>query len=400
MDFSFGPEIAEFRAEARQWLAERLGPGGAFAALLSPEPDPALRREWERELGRGRWIGLGWPQVRPDLAAELESYGVRSHAGLAHQVVWAEEYARAGAPSSLLLLGEHLLGPTLVACGSPAQRARFLPPIARGEEVWCQGYSEPGAGSDLASVRARAERAPDGDGWLVTGQKIWTSLAQYAGWCFALCRTEPGSERHRGLSLLLLPMDQPGRIEVRPIRQLTGDGEFNEVFFDGARAVEVVGEEGAGWKVAMTLLSFERGAGMLARQIGYERELDRIVQEARQNGAAKDPVLRERIVRQWADLRVLRCNALATLGGSDPAAAAGAASAAKLLWAGWHQRLGELALAVRGPSGALRPAAPGAAHLDEAQYLALFSRADTIYGGSDQIQRDVLATRVLGLPRA
>jgi alkylation response protein AidB-like acyl-CoA dehydrogenase len=293
-----------------------------------------------------------------------------------------------------------LLAPTLIAHGSDEQKARFLPPVAAGEELWCQGYSEPGAGSDLAGVRTKAELAADGS-YRISGQKIWTSLAHEADWCFVLARTEPGSTRHRGLSFLLVPMDQPGRIEVRPIRQLTGTGDFNEVFFDGARAraEHVVGGAGNGWTVAMSLLGFERGVSTLAQQIGFAAELGRVVQAAVKSGTVADPVVRERLVRQWAELRAMRWNALRTLGRSGDA---GAPSVAKLLWGGWHQRLGELAMQVRGAVAGVGPQdwSPSAPYeLDAFQHLFLFSRADTIYGGSDQVQRTILAERVLGLPR-
>lgn len=326
-------------------------------------------------------------------------YGNRS-VRLTQQVVWAEEYVRSGAPARSGHIGENLLAPTLLAHGSEEQRARFLPPIAAGEELWCQGYSEPGAGSDLAGVSTRAERAADGS-YRITGQKIWTSLAHEADWCFVLARTEPGSVRHRGLSFLLVPMDQPGRIEVRPIRQLTGTSEFNEVFFDGAhaRADHLVGAEGGGWGVAMSLLGFERGVSTLAQQIGFAGELERVVRAAVDSGAVEDPVVRERLVRQWAELRVMRWNSLRTLGGSGDA---GAPSVAKLLWGGWHQRLGELAMLVRGAEAAVGPVAwsqTAPYELDAAQHLFMFSRADTIYGGSDQIQRTIIAERVLGLPK-
>jgi alkylation response protein AidB-like acyl-CoA dehydrogenase len=286
----------------------------------------------------------------------------------------------------------------LIAHGSQEQKARFLPPIAAGEELWCQGYSEPGAGSDLAGVRTKAELGADGS-YRISGQKIWTSLAHEADWCFVLARTEPGSTRHRGLSFLLVPMDQPGRIEVRPIRQLTGTGDFNEVFFDGARAEHVVGGAGNGWTVAMSLLGFERGVSTLAQQIGFAAELGRVVQAAVKSGTVADPVVRERLVRQWAELRAMRWNALRTLGRSGDA---GAPSVAKLLWGGWHQRLGELAMQVRGAVAGVGPQdwSPSAPYeLDAFQHLFLFSRADTIYGGSDQVQRTIVAERVLGLPR-
>ncbi len=374
MEFHFNPPDTTFRQTARTWLTTH---------LAQQPPD------WERELGQGGWIGIGWPDG---------TYGNR-RATLTQQVVWAEEYARAAAPTRTGHIGENLLAPTLIAHGTPAQRARFLPPIARGEELWCQGYSEPGAGSDLAGIRTVARR--DGGTYRITGQKIWTSLAHEAHWCFVLARTEQGSRRHHGLSFLLVPMDQPGRIEVRPIRQLTGTSEFNEVFFDDARALadHVVGGEGNGWAVAMSLLALERGVSTLAQQIGFVGELERVVALAVAGGAVADPALRARLVQQWAELKVMRWNALRTLGSSGEE---GAPSVAKLLWGGWHRRLGELAMAVRGAAATAGPrdwTQDDPYALDPLQHLFLFSRADTIYGGSDEIQRTIIAERVLGLPR-
>ncbi|MVO86096.1 acyl-CoA dehydrogenase [Streptomyces sp. p1417] len=421
MDFAFGAADEAFRREARGWLEEHLV--GEFAAAAgrggpgSEHERGGVRRAWERELGRGGWIGIGWGVGgggegtgcgRGGCGGEgtgggRGGYGVR-RASLTQQVVWAEEYARVRAPGRCGHVGENLLAPTLLAYGSKQQQDTFLPTIARGEALWCQGYSEPGAGSDLAGVRTAAVR--DGDGtYRVTGQKIWTSLAHEADWCFVLARTEPGSHRHQGLSLLLLPMDQPGRVEVRPIRQLTGTSEFNEVFFDGARARgdHVVGGAGNGWRVAMGLLGFERGVATLAQQIGFARELEDVVRAALRGDGAADPVYRDRLVRQWAELRVMRWNALRTLGSTGgPGDDAGAPSVAKLLWGGWHQRLGELALAVRGTAAAVGPTdwrADAPYELDAAQRLFLFSRADTVYGGSDEIQRNIIAERVLGLPK-
>ncbi|MGP3949323.1 acyl-CoA dehydrogenase family protein [Streptomyces sp. 7N604] len=423
MDFSFGPEDERFRAEARAWFDAH--PVGAYADATSrggpgsEHERVATRRTWERKLGAAGWIGLGWDRTYGD-------YGNRA-ATLTQQVVWAEEYARAGAPGRVGHIGENLLAPTLIAYGDAAQRDRFLPAIARGDELWCQGYSEPDAGSDLAALRTAAVRDPADGTYRITGQKIWTSLAQHADWCFVLARTEPGSQRHHGLSFLLVPMDQPGRIEVRPIRQMTGTAEFNEVFFDGAvaRAEHLVGGPGNGWRVAMGLLAWERGVSTLVQQIGFAEELDQVVRLALETGAAQDPVLRDRLVRQWAELRTMRWNALRTLGtaAGDPsagdrpagrkaagdrpaagraAAGPGAPSVAKLLWGGWHQRLGELAMQVRGAAAALGPAdwsADRPYELDPLQRLFLFSRADTIYGGSDEIQRNIIAERVLGLPK-
>ncbi|WP_406477294.1 acyl-CoA dehydrogenase family protein [Streptomyces platensis] len=393
MDFDFGSADEEFRAEAREWLEGHLV--GTYAELAgrggpgSEHEGARGRREWERELGSGGWIGLGWECAEG-------AYGNRV-GSLTQQVVWAEEYARARAPGRVGHIGENLLAPTLIAAGDEAQRRRFLPAIARGEELWCQGYSEPEAGSDLAGLRTVAVR--DGGGYRVSGQKIWTSLAGEADWCFVLARTDPGERRHRGLSFLLVPMDQPGRIEVRPIRQMSGTAEFNEVFFDGARAPHVVGGEGAGWRVAMGLLARERGVSTLVQQIGFAAELAAVLAAAVRGGAARDPVLREQLVRQWAELRVMRWNALRTLGAAGDA---GAPSVAKLLWGGWHQRLGELAVRVRGAAAVLGPvdwSARSPYELDALQRLFLFTRADTLYGGSDEIQRNIIAERVLGLPR-
>ncbi|MFE2876582.1 acyl-CoA dehydrogenase family protein [Streptomyces roseus] len=403
MDFSFGAEDEELRARARSWLTGHLvGPYADALGLGGPGSEHegvGTRRAWERELGRGGWIGQGW---------ELPSgaYG-QQRLSLTGQVVWAEEYAALRAPGRVGHIGENLLAPTLIAYGSPEQRDRFLPGIARGEELWCQGYSEPDAGSDLAGIRTTAVRDA-ADGLLrVTGQKIWTSLAREADWCFVLARTEPGSRRHHGLSFLLVRTDQPGRVEVRPIRQMSGTSEFNEVFFDGAVAAEVVGGEGNGWTVAMGLLALERGVSTLVQQIGFAAELERVVGAYAAacgpggSGSSGDPVLGERLVRQWAELHAMRWNALRTLGSADDP---GAPSVAKLLWGGWHRRLGELAVAVRGAGASAgsadwEPGTPYELGLDEEQRLFLFTRADTIYGGSDEIQRNIIAERVLGLPK-
>ncbi len=257
MDLRDRPEDEAFRKEIQGWLADHLvgdyaelgGRGGSGDEGFGFE----VRLRWERELAEGGWTCVGWPV----------EHGGRG-ASVAQQVVFNEEYARARAPGRVGVMGEGLLGPTLMQYGTDEQKARFLPPIRGGTELWCQGYSEPDAGSDLANVSTRGER--DGGEWVVTGQKVWTSLAHQADWCFVVCRTEPGSVRHHGLSYLLVPMDQPG-VEIRPIRQLTATSEFNEVFFDGARtaADNVVGEPGDGWRIAKAALAVERGAAMLGQ---------------------------------------------------------------------------------------------------------------------------------------
>ncbi|GAB2749305.1 acyl-CoA dehydrogenase family protein [Amycolatopsis magusensis] len=373
--------MTEFRERVRDWLAENLT--GEFAALRGlggPGREHEAFEErlaWERHLAEGGWTCLGWP----------EEHGGRG-ASLDEQVIFHEEYAKANAPAKVGHLGEQLLGPTLIAFGTPEQQRRFLPKIAAVEELWCQGYSEPGAGSDLAAVSTTATL--DGDEWVLHGQKVWTSLAQQADWCFVLARTEPGSKRHKGLSYLLVPMRQPG-VEIRPIVQLTGTSEFNEVFFDGARTARelVVGEPGDGWRVAMATLGFERGVATLGQQVGFRRELRALTDLARRNGTAEDPYVAERLARAWVGLEVMNAHARRTLGDDSP----GVAEVSKLVWANWHRSLGELAMLVRGRESVL------ADELDEWQRLYLFTRADTIYGGSNEIQRNVIAERVLGLPR-
>jgi alkylation response protein AidB-like acyl-CoA dehydrogenase len=369
-----------FRAELREWLTSHLT--GEFAALVGTggpgreHENIPLRVRWERTLGEAGWIGLAWPVEHGGRGADV-----------ARQVVFFEEYARAGGPGRLSHMGEYLLAPTLISFGTERQRERFLPPIARAEEFWCQGYSEPDAGSDLAAVRTRA--VLDGNRWRVTGQKVWTSLAHIADWCFVLARTDPTAPKHHGLSYLLVPMDQPG-VEVRPIVQLTGTAEFNEVYFDAAACDvdNVVGRPGDGWRVAMGTLGFERGVATLGQQVGFERELGRIIEAARANGSIVDPACRDRLVDAWIGLRALRYTALRMLGGDSPGVEA---SVSKLLWAPWHQRLGELAMDVCGPRATVVDG-----ELTADQLLFLSSRADTIYGGSNEIQRNIVANHVLG----
>ncbi len=388
MDLRDRPEDQAFRREVRAWLADHVV--GDFAALggRGGSGDETFgfdtRLQWEKVLAADGWTCIGWP-VR---------YGGRG-ASITHQVVFNEEYVRAGAPGRVSILGEGLLGPTIIQYGTPEQRSRFLPPIVAGTELWCQGYSEPDAGSDLANVQTRA--VLDGGEWVVTGQKVWTSLAHQSDWCFLLCRTDPGSTRHRGLSYLLVPMDQPG-VVVRPITQLTGTSEFNEVFFDGARTGrdQVVGEVGQGWKVALATLAYERGVGLLGHQLSFRRELDRLVDRARANGRAGEPLLRQRLARSYAELEILRFNTWRSLSGYDGPVAPPEASVIKLYWASWHRRLGELAMEIRGMNGMVLEGYPY--ELDEGQRAFLFSRAETIYGGSNEIQKNIIGERVLGLP--
>jgi alkylation response protein AidB-like acyl-CoA dehydrogenase len=381
----FSTEDDEFRGRVAEWLAANVpaqlrgagGPGREHEAF-------AERLAWNKRLAAAGLTCLGWPTA----------YGGHD-ATLTQQIIFYEEYARSRAPARVAVVGEELLGPTLIAYGTPEQQRRFLPPVAAVEELWCQGYSEPGAGSDLAAVTTTA--VPDGDQWVINGQKVWTSLAHVADWCFVLARTEPGSRRSAGLSYLLVPMRQPG-ITVRPIRQLTGTSEFNEVFFDDARTElgNVVGEPGDGWRIAKATLEFERGAGMLGQQVGFRREFGELVETARKSGVGTDPLLRDRFARAWIGLEVMRAYALDTLG--EPPGTGVESSVLKVLWSRWHQALGELAMDVRGPASMME-GAEGTGDLDAWQRLFLFGRAETIYGGSDEIQRNIIATRALGLPR-
>jgi alkylation response protein AidB-like acyl-CoA dehydrogenase len=375
--------VDEFRAEVREWLADNLvGEYAALKGLGGPGREHEAFQErlaWNRHLAAAGLTCLGWP-------VEHGGRGLT----VAHRVAFYEEYAKADAPDKVNHLGEELVGPTLIAYGTPEQQKRFLPAIRDVSELWCQGYSEPGAGSDLANVATTA--VLDGGQWVINGQKVWTSLAHWAQWIFVVARSEKGSKRHAGLSYLLVPLDQPG-VEIRPIIQLTGDSEFNEVFFTDARtdADLVVGEPGDGWRVAMGTLAFERGVSTLGQQIRYARELSGIVDLAKSNGAIDDPLIRERLTRAWAGLQTMRSYALATMDVEQP----GQDNVSKLLWANWHRDLGELAMDIKGKSGLLM--ADG--EFDEWQRLFLFSRADTIYGGSNEIQRNIIAERVLGLPR-
>lgn len=385
----------DFRSHAQQWLAAHVV--GQYAELKGrggpgdEEVGFDVRVEWELELGRAGWIGLGWP----------ESHGGRG-ASVNQQIIWAEEYTRAQAPARVNHMGENLLGPTLIEYGTTAQCERFLPGILDGSERWCQGYSEPNAGSDLANVQTKAVLTPSSNAsdsadaqWVLNGQKVWTSLAHVSHWCFIVARTEAGSSRHKGLSFLLVPMDQPG-VETRIIRQITGGGEFNETFFTDAvtPADMIVGAPGEGWRVAMGLLAFERGISTLAQQVGFERELEGAIELARQHGKLDHPVIRQRLVKAHTGLQLLRWNALRSMGAGVPGPEA---SIGKLFWGTWHSDLGELIVDIMGASALIGEHLPYELSLE--QKLFLFTRSDTIYGGSNEIQRNVLGERVLGLPK-
>lgn len=390
MRLDFTPAQERFRGDAAAWLEAQLsGPFRDIRGVTSLTGMLPRRQEWERALGADRWSCIGWP----------EQYGGRD-ASLAEQVIFAEEYARAGAPVRIGYMGVELIGPTLLTFGTEEQRRRFLPPIARGEEFWCQGYSEPNAGSDLASVRTRAElhEGANGREWRLNGQKTWTSYAHIADWIFVVCRTEPGSRGHRGLSYLLVPMRQAG-VTVRPIRQMTGGADFNETFFADARtaAANIVGAPGEGWKVAMGTLSFERGVSTLAQQMNFRNELRAIIAAAEGNGLIHDPGIRQRLAHAHIGLTLMRYSALRMLSAAEAGRLSNEAYTYKIFWATWRKKLGVLALDVLGPQGEIAAGSPYEWSLLPRLFLG--SRADTIYGGTNQIQRNIIAERALGLPR-
>jgi len=385
MQLAFAPELKAFREEAADWLQSQLsGPFRAIRGQTNQVDNVEERSAWERAMGEARWSVIGWP----------EQWGGRG-ASIAEQVIFAEEYARAKGPPRVGHLGVELIGPTLLALGSEDQKARFLPDIAGGRTIWCQGYSEPGAGSDLANVKTKARL--DGSRYLVDGQKIWTSMGMIADWCFVVARTEPGSAGPKGLSFLLVDMHQPG-VEPRPIRQMTGEAEFAEVFFDGAttKAEDRIGAEGDGWNVAMALLGFERGVSTLAQQMHFRNEFEEILEAAKRNGKARDPIIRQKLARAHAGLKIMRYNALRMLAGGDGGSLSGAAYTYKLYWSRWHRDLGELAMDVLGQEGELGDSEE---RMPPLPTMYLMSRADTIYAGTDQIQRNIIAERALGLPR-
>jgi alkylation response protein AidB-like acyl-CoA dehydrogenase len=384
----------DLRGEVRRFVAEHRVPGIEQTEAHPPHDrlPSAAQDEWTRRLREGRWLCLSWP----------ERFGGRG-LDAAQAAAVHEEFARLDAPRTVLAIGERLVAPSLLAHGCPALQEEFLPRILSGEHRWCQGFSEPESGSDLASVRTRG--VIDGDELVITGQKVWTSEAQHADWMFLLCRTDPTAPPHRGLSMVLLPLDQPG-VEVRPLRQAHGGAGFNEVFLDGARAQlrHVVGNLGDGWKVATTTLGVERGGEASVAHLGYEREWHALVDMARSNGAGADPVLRARIVQSWIDVQLLRYSGMRQLAGLASGAGLGPlGSLFKLQSSTHHRRFGELAVDIEGAAGMLLPDSPddGAVGYAVDRWQRIFFEAQSrcISRGTNDIQHNVIAERVLGLPR-
>ncbi len=391
MKLSFSAEDELFRKEVSSWLKTHLV--GEFEQLKfrgGPGDEhmfPEERKKWEQTLAKGGWTCVGWPKEAGGRGCSIEQ-----------QVIFFEEYARAGAPGRVGHIGEGLAGPTIIAFGSEEQKKKYLPGIVAGTELWCQGYSEPGAGSDLANVKTKARFDEAKGKWIINGQKVWTSLAHESDYCFVIARTDPESTAHRGLGFFLVSMHQPG-VDVRPIEQLTGTSEFNEVFFDDAEcdATDIVGEPGDGWKVAMGLLGFERGVSTLGQQMLFQNELNEIIAIAKENGAANDPMIRQRIAKAHEGLKIMRYNSMRTLSGSNDGSLQKEALMYKLYWSNWHRDLGELAMDVLGAEAEIIPNAPY--ELSRLQSMYLFVRSDTIYGGTNEIQRNIIAERGLGMPK-
>jgi alkylation response protein AidB-like acyl-CoA dehydrogenase len=391
VDFRDTPEEAAFRAELRGWLSANLPDDWADRTPHVGRFDVDEARTWSKKLYDAGYVGLTWPK----------EYG-GGGAPHTHQGIYLEETARIGAPDHIGGIGLGMAGPTIIAWGSDEQKKRYLQPLLSGEQVWCQGFSEPGSGSDLAGARTRAEL--DGDEWVVNGQKVWSSWAHIADWCILVVRSDPDAEKHRGLSFLLVDMHTPG-VEVRPLKQITGDPEFNEIFFTDVRVPResMLGQPGEGWNVAMTTLLHERGTLGFALTAALERQLNNLVRLANQgvDGAvpAADPVIRDEIARAWIDLQALRFTnyrSLTTLAKTGVPGPEG--SVAKLHWSETNQRVTKLALSLQGLSSQLD--GDGAVWDGFWQYQQLRSRGNTIEAGTSEILRNIIAERVVGLPRS
>ena len=402
MDLTYPPEAEAFRLEIRAWLDEHLPARyGEPGFTMTSEMRKSFNRDWVRTLHEGGWICASWP----------EEYGGRG-LSLMEQVVLSEEFARRDAPMRADFFGDTLVGPTILQWGTEEQKKDFIPKILSGSMSWCQGFSEPDAGSDLASLKTRA--VLDGDEWVITGQKVWTTQAQFADYIFLLARTDPDAPKHAGISYLLVPMDQPG-IEVRPIAQVDGSADFNEIFITNARCPKenVVGGVNNGWKVAMTTLGFERGSSATTGHRRFLRELNAIIATAKKNGKSEDPLVRQRLATAWSKVKIMEINGFRSLTdslhGTHHMAALSAAN--KMNWSEFHQDTMELALDILGMDGQILTGDPtdvtdnqmrrGRSDypVSDLQASFFFSRSETIWGGTAEIQRNIVGERVLGLPK-
>ena len=401
MDPTYSPEAEAYRATISDFLDANLPEGWKGLGSLPAEEAWAFVDRWRKTLHENGLLAASWPSA----------YGGGGLSAL-EQVVMAEEFYRAGVPTGTGndTFGIQMVGNTLLQWGTEEQKSHFLPRILSGEDVWCQGYSEPGAGSDLSNVGCRAEL--DGDGWVLNGQKVWTSAGHLANWIYVLARTDPDVPKHKGISFLLVPMDQPG-VEVRPIKMMTGDSEFNEVFLTDARCPRdnVVGGVGNGWPVAMTLLGYERGEAAATFPIMFRSELDRLLVLADERGRAGDPLIRQRLAAAYIRVEIMRFLGMRTLtkylAGGQPGPDS---SIFKLYWSEHHKVVSELAVDILGaeamiptgrwPMTSFQADQPGAPN-DSASWVGTFmvARAGTIYAGTSQVQRNIIGEMVLGLPK-
>ena len=387
MDLDYTQQQRAFRVEAREWLEANV-PAQALQSM-DTEQGFAAHREWETKLNEGGWAMVSWPV----------EYGGRG-VDLIEWLIFEEEYYRAGAPGRVNQNGIFLLGPTLMEFGSDEQKARFLPPMAAGIDVWAQGWSEPNAGSDMAAIRTTAFR--DGDHYVVNGQKTWCSRAVWADWIFCIFRTDPDSERHRGLSFMLVPLDAEG-VQVRAIEQLDGETGFAEVFFDNVRVPvdQLLGEEGGGWKVAMSTAGFERGL-MLRSPARYQATARKLVALLRDNpeAAQRDPTLGDRVIRGWMQAEAYALQTYRTASRIIAGGSIGAESSLnKIFWSEMDLAMHETAMALLGPRAELLPTARAAGDVGDWLDGFQFALARPIYAGTNEIQRNIAAERLLGLPR-
>jgi len=406
MELDYAPEDEAFRAEIRTWLRDNL-PKGWFEPgfEMSNDERKKFNDEWPSRLFEGGWICATWPK-------EYGGKGLTTMQG----VVLAEEFANAKAPMRADFFGDTLVGPTLLQWGTEEQKREFLPQILNGSMRWCQGFSEPNSGSDLASLKTEA--VLDGEEWVINGQKVWTTQGHHADYCFLLTRTDKDAPKHKGISYLLVPMKQPG-VEVRGIVQPDGTAEFCEVFFTNARCPKdnVVGGVNNGWVVTNSTLAFERGMSATTGYRRFESEYKAMVRGARENGAINDPIIRQRLMEYYTKIQILRINGLRSLsttlmGKKDPGMAALGATN-KMFWTEMHKAAMELALDIQGADSMLVDSAmgdgnwPGTARekrregypVSSMMSAFFFSRSETIWGGTSQIQRNIVGERVLGLPK-
>jgi len=397
MDLKPTPEQQAFRDEVRAWLKKNLPREWTSRVVSGPDVPRseayAFLRDWQRKLYEAGFLGLTWPQ----------QYGGRGLTFM-EELILHEEMALAKAPPILNILGIGMAGPTIIAYGTEAQKARYLSKILSCEEIWCQGYSEPNAGSDLAALQTRAVQ--DGGHFILNGQKVWTSVAREADWMMLLARTDPEAEKHKGITYFLLDMHSPG-ITVRPLRQVTGDAEFNEVFFENARvpAENILGGLNNGWQVGITTLMYERLALGFGLQVRLRIALDALVELAKRtkrNGgtAAQDPSIRQKLAQLWIDTEVFKYTGARAvtklLKGELPGPEA---STGKIWWCETHQRLQEVAMEIQGPYHQLTRGSDWAIEQGIWQHTFLRSRANSIEGGTTEIQRNIIGERVLGLPK-